>query len=146
VRLSRREAMLAGAAALLARPAAAGAQRRDDGDILVDLIAREEKATAPNAAAPPALRVIPDQHADHAKALRTHLDALGRPLPEPVEPAYGFADLRDWLEQEDALIAAYRRALLELDEPSILKTAGTILASHAGHHALITRAVAAAPH
>jgi hypothetical protein len=131
--------MLAGAAALLARPAAAaaGAQRRDDGDILVDLIAREEKAALAGGD-------FAGQESEHAAALRTHLDALGRPLPDPVEEV---AEERRSPEQREAeLIAAYRRALLELDEPSILKTAGTILASHAGHHALITKAVAAAPH
>jgi hypothetical protein len=129
VRVSRREALLAGAVALLARPGAAGAQRRDDGDVLVDLIAREERAALAGGD-------FAEQESEHAAALRTHLDALGRRLPEPAtEPAAG----RSPQEREEALIRAYRRALLELDEPSILKTAGTILASHAGHHALITK-------
>jgi hypothetical protein len=135
VRLSRREALAAGAGAMLAWPAAAGAQRRDDGDILVDLIAREEAAALAGGE-------FAAQESEHAAALRTHLDALGRRLPDPVREADGAESAE---AREQALIAAYRRALLELDEPSILKTAGTILASHAGHHALITKAVAAGP-
>ena len=135
MRLSRREAVLAGAV-LIAWPAAAGAQRRDDGDILVDLIAREERAAL--AGGP-----FAEQESEHAAALRTHLDALGRPLPEPVTALEGAP--RDLPERERALVSAYRRALLEIDEPSILRTVGTILASHAGHNILITRVAAADP-
>ncbi len=124
MRLSRREAVLAGAAALLARPAVAGAQRRDDGDVLVDLIAREERAAL--AGGP-----FAEHESEHAAALRTHLDALGRRLPEPVAALEGAP--RPLAQREAALVAAYRRALTEIDEPSILRTIGTILASHAGH-------------
>jgi hypothetical protein len=130
VRLSRREAVLAGAAALLARPAAARARRRDDGDILVDLIAREERAALAGGE-------FATQESEHAAALRTHLDALGRPLPEPIAEA-GPRQAPAGREQD--LIGAYRRALAELDEPSILRTAGTILASHAGHLVLAREA------
>ena len=136
MRLSRREAVLAGAAALLVRPAVAGAQRRDDGDILVDLIAREERAAL--AGGP-----FAEQESQHAAALRTHLDALGRPLPDPVRKLDGGS--RALEEREQALVAAYRRALVEIDEPSILRTVGTILASHAGHAVLVGSPVEADP-
>src|SRR3954468_19754129 len=76
----RRDLLLAGAALVLLRPATAGAATLDhDGDVIKPLIAREEGAEFAYRGAVP--KGAPDlgRHArDHAAALRTELQALGR--------------------------------------------------------------------
>ena len=149
----RREALVAAAAALVAAPGvAAAAPRRDDGDILRALVVREESASVATAhvaaRVPGAPRYIERHEAEHALALRTLVDALGRHQPAPTEtvadlapgPARRLAEsatLSAWIALEDSLIRDYRRALVDLREPSILRTAATILASHAQHRALL---------
>ncbi len=121
--MTRRELGVLVAALLVARASPAAAAAPDDAELLLRLIAREEAAAA-------ALDGVPASHErDHAAALRTLLDALGRTAPPgpASEPAQDAAAL------EAALIEEYRSALLELRDPSILRTAGTILASHSQH-------------
>jgi hypothetical protein len=151
--MRRRELLLAGAAALLARPAAAGAATLEhDGDVIKPLIAREEAAQFAYRGAVP--RGAPDlaEHAgDHARALRTELQALGRgttPVAaDALDPlARAFAEASTAGARRDAaialetdLVATYTKAVLELSEPGILQTAATILASHAQQRALLAR-------
>jgi hypothetical protein len=150
----RRELLLAGAGAVLARPATALAAATLDrsGDIIKPLIAREEGAEFAYRGS--ALRGAPPlaRHAhDHAAALRTQLQALGRgtvpitadqldPLARRVEEA---ATPRERLDAaialEADLVRTYRAAVVELTEPGILQTTGTILAGHAQQHALLAR-------
>lgn len=146
--MRRRELLAAAAAAVLVRPAAA---RAADGtaDILVRLIALEDAASLAYRGAPPAvLAAVPgvaDQEADHAKALRTDLEALGGHAPNAARELAPLAGLDAAIALEAALIAAYRKALVELDEPGLLPTVATILASHAQHHALLLRAAGRDP-
>ena len=152
--MRRRELLLAGAGALLARPAAAlaAATLDQNGDIIKPLIAREEGAAiayhgALPAGAPPLARFA----ADHAAALRTEFQALGRgvaPLrPDQLDPvAQRVADaatprarLAASIALEADLVRVYRTAVIRLTEPGILRTTATILAGHAQQHALLAR-------
>lgn len=168
--LRRRELVLAGAAAaaVLARPPVAlAATGGDDGAILLGLIGREESARFAAESAWAAIRYQTSgalsgfdvQEAEHAKALRTQLDALGRKWPPPpaaaaqldaparrVVEAAGVGGstarlvattLAAWIELEASLLRDYHAAVIRLGEPSILRTVATILASHAQHHALL---------
>jgi ferritin-like protein len=144
--LTRRAALAAAAAALLVRPARAPAAD-DDATVLIHLIGLEESAASAYRSAGIGPPVVTDEAA-HAKALRTELQALGRvtaPVTEPSGVARRLADARGRarldaaIALEGSLMTAYRAALLELQEPSILQTAGTILASHAQHRALLLR-------
>jgi hypothetical protein len=149
----RRELLLAGAGALLVRPAAAaGATLDQDGDVIKPLIAREEAAefayrgSVPRGA-PPLARTA----RDHAAALRTELQALGRgtepitadqidPLARRVEEASTERERLDAaIALEADLVSTYRAAVIKLTEPGILQTAATILAGHAQQHALLAR-------
>ena len=152
--MRRRELLLAGTGALLARPSAAVAAAALDrnGDIIKPLIAREEAAAiayrgALPAGAPPLARFA----AEHAAALRTEFQALGRgvaPLKaDQLDPAAQRvagattprARLAAAIALEADLLSAYRAAVLELTEPGILRTTATILAGHAQQHALLAR-------
>jgi hypothetical protein len=135
----RRREVLAGAAvALLARPAAALGQRSDEA-VLLRLVAREEAALeAYETELVPGLR---RDESEHAAALRTQLDALGRrPAPRGMDaPARRVAEaagderVEAAIALEESLVEAYSAALLDLEAPGVLQTAGTILASHAQH-------------
>jgi hypothetical protein len=135
----RRREVLAGAAlAVLARPAAAVAQRTDEA-VLLRLVAREEAAMEAYEADPaPGLR---RDESDHAAALRTHLDALGRrPAPKGLDAparrvaeASGDARVDAAIALEASLVETYSAALLDLEAPGVLQTAATILAGHAQH-------------
>lgn len=121
--MTRRHLMAFGAALVAARASpAAAAPIDDDGDVLLRLIALEDTAAETDAAA------AAHEHA-HAQALRTLLDALGRRAPRA--PAATGDEPEAALESR--LIEAYSSALLELRDPSIMRTAGTILASHSQH-------------
>jgi hypothetical protein len=141
----RRELVLAAAAAALAKPAAAVAAA-GDAEIVERLIVAEQEAAFAYARSATGFARHEQEHAD---ALRSQLSALGRAGPEPprdpselAAPARRVAvggTPRAEIELEGSLLAAYRRALVELSEPSILRTAATIAASHAQHHALLLR-------
>jgi hypothetical protein len=149
----RRELLLAGAGALLLRPAAAlGATLDRSGDIIKPLIAREEAAQFVYHGATP--RGAPNLAAtarDHEAALRTQLQALGRGTPpitaDQIDPvARRFAEAATPRARLDAAIAleadiarTYRDAVLTLTEPGILQTTATILACHEQQRALLSR-------
>jgi ferritin-like protein len=149
----RRELLLAGAGALLARPAVAGAATlAHDGDVITPLITREEGAQwAYRGAVPAGAPDLGDAARQHAAALRTELQALGRgttpPTAATVDPlARRLAEASDAEERlaaalalESDLVATYRTAVIELSEPGIVQTAATILAGHAQQRALLAR-------
>jgi hypothetical protein len=146
--MRRRDLVLAGATAALARPAVAVAGS-DDGEILLRLLVREESAQFAAERTPPPVAGVASHEADHAKALRTQLDALGRRRPPPPETAAQLdaparrlleaGTLDAWIELEASLLRDYEDAVIRIGEPSALRTAATILASHAQHHALVRR-------
>jgi hypothetical protein len=122
-----RRHLIALAALALARAggsASAVAAEPDDAEVLLRLIAREDTAAAQGGA-------FAADEQDHARALRALLDALGRVAP----PASDSAPTQDAVALESSLIEEYRTALGELRDPGILRTAGTILASHSQHRA-----------
>lgn len=151
--VSRRALLLVAAAGLLARPAAARAATLDhDGDVIKPLIAREEGAEFAYRGAVP--HGAPDLHLnarDHAAALRTQFQALGRgtapitaaDLDAPTRRLAEAGTPRERLDAaialEASLVADYRRAVEELSEPGIVQTAATILAGHSQQHALLLR-------
>jgi Ferritin-like domain len=133
----RRELIAAGGVALLAWPAVASAQRSDIA-VLIKLLAREEAAAEAYSTGELLPRIYNDE-LDHAAALRTHLDALGRrPAPRGLDaPARRVAEATDRvvaaIALEESLVREYSAALVDLADPSVLQTAATILASHAQH-------------
>jgi Ferritin-like domain len=135
----RREVLAAGAVALLARPATAAAQRSDIA-VLIKLVAREEAAAeAYGAATGELLPRLYNDELDHAAALRTQLDALGRrPARRGLDaPARRVAEAGDRVPAaialEESLVREYSIALADIADPGVLQTAATILASHAQH-------------
>ena len=141
--MTRREVLLAAAGAALARPSLAVAAADEDPEVLLRLVAREDAAAlAYREAAPEPLPGIAAQEEDHGRALRTHLDAIGRRAPAPAldTPARRLATaaqderLEAAIALEASLVEDYAEALLELGEPGTLQTVATILASHAQHH------------
>jgi len=149
--LRRRDLFAVTLAAGLAAPAAARGEDRD-GDIVKALIAREEAAAyayrglrMPSASDPAA------QDAEHVKALRTELQALGRgtaPISaEDLDPAALRLNEAPKDERvaaavalETDLLAQYRDAVLGITEPGILQAVATILACHAQRRALLSAA------
>jgi hypothetical protein len=144
----RRELVLAAAAAALARPAAAAAQVGEPA-VVRRLIVREEAAAeAQRSRAAPGVFALASDEADHAAALRTLLAALGNPLPAPGSPeddaaaravkeADGARLLDAAIALEASLLAGYEHALSVITEESVLRTAASIMAGHAQHHALL---------
>jgi hypothetical protein len=148
-----RRLLLAAGAALLARPAtAAGQAETPESRALRGLIAREQAAAFAYGRA--GRRRLARQEAEHAAALRPHLEALGQPLPAPVA---GPADLDPAARRlagaapharpgaavalEQALLDAYRAALPVLGDPATVRTAATVMASH-GQHLVLAAAAA----
>ena len=144
--MRRREVVAAAVAAVLLRPAAAVAAANGDAGRLRHLIALEDAAALAYGGAD--LDAVPDlagQEADHAKALRTDLEALGGKGPSAPTGVAPLAGLDAAIALEASLVAAYRTALVELEELAILQLAATILASHSQHHALLLRAAGRDP-
>ena len=152
--MRRRELLLA-AAATLATPATASARTPTEGDVLLDLMHREQSAKLAYGAAsktlgsqaPLELVTIRRHESDHADALSTELAAvgLGRPLRPPLtgtaqqlaEASKRSAVLDLAVKLEDELVDAYRRSLVLLPDAKIAMTAATILASHAPHRFIV---------
>ncbi len=144
--MRRRELLVAAAAAVVARPAVAVAAEDTTADILERLIALEEEAAlAHRGAAAAAVLGIASQEADHAKALRTDLEALGGSAPPAPTDVAALDELDGAIALEARLVAAYRQALLDLEELGLLQTVATVLASHSQHHALLLRAAGQDP-
>jgi hypothetical protein len=163
--LSRREALaagLAGAAALVFAPAATtAAAEPDQGAALAALVrAEQDAAFAYLDAGLGALGgALAGQEEEHSKALATQLEALGLPAPEPargraglgeealaVLEAGGDAARREAaIALERALIGGCADRLAQFDEPGILRTVATVMASHAQHLALLERAAGRDP-
>jgi hypothetical protein len=146
--VGRRELLVAAASAALVRPAPAAAEVDRDPAILAGLVALEEAAAfAYRTQARPAVFALAAHETAHAEALRTHLAALGREGPRaprtaaeldaPARRVVKAGDLSAAVALEESLLAAYRDALAAIVEPSILRTAATIMASHAQHRALL---------
>jgi hypothetical protein len=138
---SRREVVAAAALALLVRPASARAQRSDIA-VLIKLVGREEAAAEAYGGFPGELLPgVYNDELDHAAALRTQLDALGRrPAPRGLDaPARRLAEapagerLAAAVALEETLVRDYSAALADLADPGVLQTVATILASHAQH-------------
>ena len=152
--MRRRELLLA-AAATLATPATALANTPTEGDVLLDLMRREQSAKlaygaalkALGSQAPQELVTIRQHESDHADALATELAAvgLGRPLRPPLtgtaqtlaEASNRSAVLEASVKLEDELVDAYRRSLVLLPDAKIAMTVATILASHAQHRFIV---------
>ena len=116
--MRRRELLLAAAGLTLAAPAAARAAAPSEGGVLLDLMAREQRAKLAYAAAikkggPAIFAGIRANETDHADALATELAAigLGRPLAPPLDAtAQQLADRADAesaIKLETELVDAY---------------------------------------
>jgi hypothetical protein len=158
-RLTRRAALAAAAAgaAGLAVAAPARARGASEGGALTELIRAEEDAMLvyTEARLEGAAALAP-QDAQHAKALASHLEALGMPVPGPtrgrddlspealaVLEATGDRQRRKAaMAYERSLIAGCLQRLPRLEEPNTVRTVATVMASHAQHlvlHELISR-------
>ena len=144
-----RRALLAGAAALVALPAAAAAQdERSDVDILEDLLALEARLLAAYEAAlrrdaiEPALgELLIEQERKHARALEQTLRDLGRRSPRASVPSpeltratrspRAFAEFAHRLEGEAT--GAYGEAVAAITKPGLRQPLGSIMASEAAH-------------
>ena len=143
--MTRRELALAAAAAVLARPAAALAAT-DEPAILTGLIEREQAAAFAYARA--ARAPLAAQEDEHARALASELAAMGIEAPpkpraaSELDPAARRA-LRGGTEEaialEQSLLDAYESAIRGLEQPQVLQTAATVMASHAQHLAMLRR-------
>jgi hypothetical protein len=143
--VTRRQLALAAAGAALARPAAALAAT-DERAIVTGLIEREQAAAFAYARA--ARAPLAAQEDEHARALASALAAMGLDAPAKpqeaaeLDPAARRA-LRGGIEAaialEDSLLAAYEKAIRGLEQPQVLQTAATVMASHAQHLALLRR-------
>jgi hypothetical protein len=151
----RRRELLLAAAATLALPTEALGRTPTEGEVLLDLMRREQSAKLAYGAAtktlgsqaPQELVTIRRHESDHADALATQLAAvgLGRPLRPPLTgTARRLAEAPDRsavldlaVKLEDELVDAYRRSLILLPDAKIAMTAATILASHAQHRFIV---------
>ncbi len=155
-RLTRRAALAAGAAlALGARPALA--RGASEGEALTELIRAEEDAAFVYAEAGlDGAAALAPQDIEHARALASHLEALGMPIPGPtrgrgdlapealavLDASGGPERRRAAMAYERSLIAGCLQRLPRLGEPDTVRTVATVMASHAQHlvlHELISR-------
>jgi hypothetical protein len=151
----RRRELLLAAAATLALPTEALGRTPTEGEVLLDLMRREQSAKLAYGAAtktlgsqaPQELVTIRRHESDHADALATQLAAvgLGRPLRPPLTgTAQALAEASDRravlaaaIKLEDELVDANRQSLVLLPDAKIAMTAATILASHAQHRFIV---------
>ena len=165
---TRRAALAGGAAAALALAAPAAAADDDETprkktpvppgepSVLHALIGRENAAAAAYraaAAVDPRLGRLAEHEADHARALNSQLAALGLNGPLPVSDASrlsgeagrlaGAGDRTEALAAavalERSLLDAYAEALGGLHVANIVRTAATVMGSHAQHLAVLER-------
>ena len=162
--LSRREAIaagLAGAVALAVAPAVSAAPKPDPGAALAALVRAEEDAIFVylNAGLSEVGGRLAAQDGQHARALETHLEALGLPMPGPtrgrdalgpaaraVLAADGGRDRsRAAIAFEQSLIDGCAARLDQLEEAGIVRTVATVMAGHAQHQVLHARAAGEDP-
>lgn len=149
-RFGRRAALLGAAAGVLSLRAAPASAEINEGQLLMGLWRREmglALAYDRQAHVEPERFVLARLHANtHAAAIATQLAAVGLGTPKPPQTpsdldaaAQQLATARraDVLASaalvEEAMVAAYKAALLELSDAKIAMTVATILASHAQH-------------
>ena len=86
------------------------------------------------------------QDDEHAKALASLLDALGRPIPAapsspeqlgPLAAAAAGGGVDAAVALEKALIEGCRRRIVDVGDPNMVRTIATVMASHAQHLALM---------
>ena len=159
-RLSRRAVLatgITGAAALALASPPARARGASEGDALADLIrAEEDAAFVYTEAGLDGTAALARQDTEHAKALASHLEGLGMPIPGPTR---GRDDLAPEAlavlettgdEERRQAVMAYERALIagclqrlpQLEQPNTVRTVATVMASHAQHlvlHELMSR-------
>jgi hypothetical protein len=145
---SDRRAFLAaaGAAALALGPGAAAASALDrkkgadePGALTALLVAELHAAYAHGRTG----RLVLARHNDeHAKALASLLDALGRKIPAapsspaqlgPIASAATSGRRADAIRLERALLDLCRQRLTDLGDPNMVRTVATIMAGHAQH-------------
>jgi len=162
--LTRRRALatgLSGATALALGPSAAAAAELDQGAALAALVRAEQDAAFVYRTAGPGAdaAALARHEEEHARALASHLQALGLPLPGPTRSRSGLTSaalavldaggdgqrLRAGVALERALIAGCAAQLGRLGEPGIVRTVATVMASHAQHLALLERAAGLDP-
>ena len=155
-RLTRRAA-LAVAAGLAVAASPARARGASEGDALAELIrAEEDAAFVYTEAGLEGAGALAPQDGEHAKALASHLEALGMPIPGPTRGRDDLASealavleatgdeerRRAAMAYERSLIAGCLQRLPQLEEPNTVRTVATVMASHAQHlvlHELISR-------
>jgi hypothetical protein len=159
--LSRRAVLAAGlsgaAAVAIGARAAVAAEGPDPGPALAALVAAEQDAAFVyrTAALDDAARLA-EQEEEHARALASHLQAVGLEVPGPRRSPAGLPPealavleggtraerLRAAAAYERTLMAGCATRLAPLEEPGIVRTLATVMASHAQHLALHERAAA----
>ena|SRR5215210_6427737 len=157
--LSRRGVLTAGlsgaaAVAIGARPAVA-AEGPDPGPALTALLRAElDAAFVYRTARQEDAALLAEQEEEHARALAGHLQAVGLKPPAPRRSRAGLPPealalleagtraerLSAAAAYERTLIAGYATRLAPLEEPGIVRTLATVMASHAQHLALHERA------
>jgi hypothetical protein len=159
-RLTRRAALAAavgGAAGLAVAAAPARARGASEGEALTELIRAEEDAVfVYTEARLDGAAALAPQDTEHAKALASHLEALGMPVPGPTRDREDLAPealavleatgaqerRRAAMAYERSLIAGVLERLPRLEAPNTVRTVATVMASHAQHlvlHELIGR-------
>jgi hypothetical protein len=155
-RLSRREALaagLAGAAGLALVPAAAAARdSAGEREALTELMQGEQDAVfVYRNAALGGAATIARQDLEHARALATHVQAVGLKVPGTTRdraglPAEALAVLEAGgdaarrqaaMAYERSLIAGCAQRLGALQDPDTVRTVATVMAGHAQHLVLL---------
>ena len=163
-RRTRRDALaagLAGAAALALAPAAAGARGADESAVLAALVRAEQDAVFVylEAAVAELGDLLAEHDRDHARALATHLEALGMPIPGPTRgrddlgpEALAVLEARDpgaryraALAYERSLVDGCARSLAALEQPNTIRTVATVMAGHAQHAGELERRAGIVP-
>jgi len=163
--LSRRAVLAAGlsgaAAVALGAEVAGAAEGPDPGPALTALVGAEEDAAFVyrTAGLEGDAAILAEQEEEDARALASHLQALGLALPGPrrsrsglppealavLEAGDGAGRVRAAAAYERTLIAGCAARLGPLEEPNIVRTMATVMASHAQHLALHERAAGLDP-
>ena len=89
---------------------------------------------------------------EHVAVLQTILEAMGGTAPDPPGGVRGLGSVRTQrqfaelaIELESELVAGYHRALQVLDDPKLVQTVGSIMASGGQHLVLLRTALGREP-